>query len=109
MKLIQASRVRQYLLLLVACLVVSVTGCVTQTSKDGVTSDATERECRTTATIGSKMRRSLCLTKEDWAAIDAKEAEIAADKERDSDEFFRRSYQRSGLTTGDAMDNPNSP
>ena len=68
-----------------------------------------ERECRTTRSIGSKMRRSFCLSKEEWAMVDAQNQELDSVKQKDKDIFFRRAIQQGGLSTGDILDNPNSP
>ena len=55
------------------------------------------------------MRRSFCLSKEEWAMVDAQNQELDSEKQKDKDIFFRRAIQQGGLSTGDILDNPNSP
>ena len=87
--------------------------CVTQDSKQGNVAQMTEKakkECRSFSETGSRIqRRSICLTKEEWAIVDARQKEIDADQERDTDKFFRRSLEQSGQMSGSGLDNPNTP
>ena len=83
------------LMTLVTCLLFLSTAC-TSTRGDGVSSN---RECRTFETAASKMRRSICMSKEQWAAYDEEQGE----KEDDGSmaEFFREQMNRgsTGATT----------
>jgi hypothetical protein len=93
-------------------LVLSCCVCIAQESRDtGAVAEkaATKKECRSTRSKGTKMRRSICLTREEWAEIDAQTKQALSEQEKDKDGFFRRAIQRGGLGTGDMMDNPNSP
>ncbi len=65
------------------------------TTSDG-SEVASDRECRTFQTSGSKMRRSVCMSADEWAVVDAREAERQEDA--DLDEFFR-SQRDQGTTT----------
>lgn len=57
------------------------------------------------ATIGSKMRRSVCYSKERWAAIDASTAEQQQNGDI-TDEIFRRSLEQAAQNPGPAFDTP---
>lgn len=89
------------------------TACVTQnTREDGSVAKSdgdSERECRTYGTTGTKMKRSICRSKEEWAVVDAREQELESEQERETNSFFRRTSESSSLITGDGLDNPNAP
>jgi len=56
---------------------------------------ASDRECRAVDSGGgSRMRQSVCLSKEQWAAIDAEEAN-RRQNETDTDEYLRGQLERS--------------
>ena len=83
------------LMTLVTCLLFMSTAC-TSTRGDAISSN---RECRTFETAGSKMRRSICMSKEQWTAYDEEQGE----KKDDGSvaEFFREQMNRgsTGATT----------
>jgi len=88
----------QWLLMtLVTCLLLMSAAC-TYTGGDRISDN---RECRTFETGGSKMRRSVCMSKEQWAAYDEEQGE----KQDDGSvaEFFREQRNRgaTGATTVD--------
>ena len=72
-------------------------------------SEKSERECRTSGSKGSKIRRSVCLTKEEWATVDAREQELQTKMDRDKDAFFRKAIQQGSLNNSDALDSPGGP
>ncbi len=72
-------------------------------------SKKSDRECRTSRSVGSKIRRSQCLSKEEWALVDARQQELEKESQKNKDEYFRRTIQRSGLVRDDVLDNPNTP
>jgi len=103
-------------LLWVACCSIALLSsvCVAkEIKKDGSVAESTgkpKRECRTFATTGSKMRRSVCMSKEEWAVADARQKELDAEEERNTDTTFRKIREHSGLSiNGDGLDNPNTP
>lgn len=54
---------------------------------------ARERECRTVdSATGSRMKESICMSKTQWARIDAAEAERIA-QQNDTDAFLRQSQE----------------
>lgn len=66
---------------------------------------ASARECRTFETPGSKMRESVCRSKEQWAIVDAGNAENES-REGLVDEFFRRQGELGAQGQGPAFDTP---
>ncbi|OGT86620.1 MAG: hypothetical protein A3G96_03025 [Gammaproteobacteria bacterium RIFCSPLOWO2_12_FULL_52_10] len=87
-------------------------GATQEINKDGAEAGSIEksdRECRTSRSIGSKIRRSQCLSKEEWALVDARQQELEKESQKNKDEYFRRTIQRGGLIRDDALDNPNTP
>lgn len=114
MKTIRALYKKTFFLCVAAfSIVLLCSTCVTQDSKHGNVAqktDKSKKECRSSSETGSRIqRRSICLTKEEWAIVDARQKEIDADKERDKDKFFRRSRENSGQISGSGLDNPNTP
>ena len=86
-------------LLTVLLLASFISGCSTNPDVAG------DRECRTQETIGSKMRQSVCHSKERWAAIDAG----AAEREENTtarDEVFRTAMEQAVQNPGPAFDTP---
>ena len=87
--------VQFWLITLVTCMAFMSTAC-TYTGGDEISSN---RECRTFETAASKMRRSICMSKEQWAAYDEEQGE----KQDDGSvaEFFREQMNRgsTGATT----------
>ena len=81
--------------------------------KEGAVAESakkSKRECRTFATTGSKMRRSVCMTKEEWAVADARQKELDKEQERNMEKTFRKIRSHTGLSiNGDGLDNPNTP
>ena len=71
--------------------------------------EKSERECRTSRSKGSKIRRSICLTKEEWVTVDAREQEMQTKIDRDKDTFFRKSIQQGSLNNSDPLDSPGGP
>jgi hypothetical protein len=84
------------------CLAILLAGCATpeEPASQAVAQSGTAavRECRYSEGTGSNMRRRVCATQAEWAAYDA------AEKEQDSEEFFRRA--REGGTTAGNVDQP---
>jgi len=66
---------------------------------------ASDRECRSFAQPGTKMRESICRTPEQWAAIDVGETELAG-REDLVDDFFRRQSELGAQGQGPAFDTP---
>jgi hypothetical protein len=66
-------------------------------SKNVVTDDSQEIECRRRAVTGSRLKKKICRTKAEWAAIDNK-------RRKKSDEFLRDMSQESGVNTGEGTD-----
>ena len=79
-----------------------VTGCASTGEGDAVASD---RECRSFEQPGTKMRESICRSKEQWAVIDAGDAERDA-REGLVDDFFRRQSELGAQGQGPAFDTP---
>lgn len=90
----QHNPVRLYRLPLLTALALACTACTT-TEGDVASSG---RECRTTQSVGSKMRSSVCKSVDEWAEIDA----LASEQSADTSDFLRRAdeYNRQ---------NPSSP
>ena len=66
---------------------------------------SSDRECRTQSSAGTKMRQSVCHSKERWAAIDASTAEQQQNRDV-TDEIFRRSLEQAAQNGGPAFDTP---
>jgi hypothetical protein len=66
---------------------------------------ASERECRSFEQPGTKMRESVCRSKEQWAIVDAGNAE-RNNREELVDEFFRRQGELGAQGQGPAFDTP---
>lgn len=68
---------------------------------------ARERECRTIdSPSGSRMKESLCMSKTQWARVDAAEAERIA-SETNTEDFLRRSQEynlQNPVAPGDTYD-----
>lgn len=92
----------------VVCLtfaVLMLAGCSTPDSGDSAnaTAAAGERECRpVSGGTGSRMRQSVCMTKEEWALEDAE----AKKREDIQSEFFRRVGENAAQTQAPAFDSP---
>lgn len=84
-----------------------ITGC-SSTGEDGGEVAGSERECRSFAQPGTKMRESVCRSAEQWAIIDAGEAERAG-REGLVDEFFRRQGELGAQGQGPAFDSATGP
>lgn len=98
----------------VCSIVLLCSACVTEEIKnDGSVAenkDKSDRECRTFATTGSKMRQSICMSKEEWVVADARQKELDEERERNTNAAFRKIREHSGLSiNGDGLDNPNTP
>lgn len=91
-------------ILMVAGFALFGTAC-TSSGEDGEAVASSERECRSFSQPGTKMRESICRTKEQWAMIDAGEAERAS-REDLTDEFFRRQAELGAQGQGPAVDTP---
>ena len=78
-----------YCVALVLCLGLLGTSCATSDEDSIGELAALERECRTTQTMGSKMRQSVCMSKAAWAAVDAENAERII-REEQTAAFLRR-------------------
>lgn len=91
----------------------SAAGIAKEIKKDEPVAQSTgksKRECRTFKITGSKMQRSICMSKEEWAVADARQKELDEDQERKTNAAFRKIREHSGLSiNGDGLDNPNSP
>ena len=85
--------------LLFACLLSLLgTACASTDGDD----TASARECRGVASLGSKMKRSVCMSPEEWAAIDA----AAAEESTAQSDFFRRARESGSLGAGPEFDSP---
>lgn len=75
-----------------------LSGCTSPADNVGesATAQAEDRECRTTGSAGTKMKRSVCMSTEKWAIADAKGQE----QEDLRNEYFRR--VRESATLGSA-------
>jgi len=91
-------------ILLVAGFAVLGNAC-TSPGEDGEAVASSERECRSFSQPGTKMKESVCRTREQWAMIDAGEAERAS-REDLTDEFFRRQTELGAQGQGPAFDTP---
>lgn len=69
------------------------TACVTTEEGDDVAASGSDRECRTVATSGSKMRQSICMTRDQWARVDARQAQEAV-AESQTEDFFRQALEQ---------------
>lgn len=79
-------------------------GCSTPADTgDGTAVAASERECRpVSGGTGSRMRQSVCMTKDEWAMADAE----AKEREDIQSEFFRRVGESAAQTQAPAFDSP---
>lgn len=86
------------------CFVLVLAGCASPetTGEDG-TAQASNRECRTTGSAGTKMKRSVCMSTEEWAIADASNQE----REDLQNEYFRRA--RESATQGPAPEFATTP
>ena len=115
MKNLHMHNIRNFLFWLTSCSIILLfPACTTQeTSKQGSVAQNTDKaakECRTLETVGSRLRSSsVCMTKEEWAIIDAREKEHEETAERDKEKFFRRTMEKSGFGGAAVLDNPNTP
>ena len=92
------------------CIVLFFTGCNNSIIREGTASADSDLECRSELAKGTKVRRSLCLSEEKWAELDARADSLEDQQERDLDIFFRRATQQSGLGLGSAApETPGSP
>ena len=83
--------------------VLMLAGCNTPTSDGSSAAAADDRECRPVGGgTGSRMRQSVCMSKEEWAVEDAREQE----REDVQDEFFRRVGENTTQQQGPAFDSP---
>lgn len=78
-------------LLLAGFMLVGLSACTTN-SESASTADP-DRECRRFETLGSKMKRSECRSKEEWALIDEQTELYKASQA----EFFRRAREGGSL------------
>lgn len=108
MEMFQTVKATKSTLTMIATLCVAVlcTACVS--TEEGQSLASSDRECRTTATAGSKMRQSVCLSKKQWAVIDAREAKQKNDTSA-TDEFFRRATELSTQSPPAQFDPPTGP
>lgn len=67
-----------------------LSSCATQNSNNLADTNA-QRECRTQATHGSKLRQSICMTKKEWQRFDAQQAALLA--QQDGIKEFMRRYE----------------
>jgi len=88
--------------ILVAALAGITTGCTA--TGDEVASD---RECRALNTNrGTRMRESICMSKEEWAVVDAREA--SQQEENNTNAFLREQLERGATgTTSPTFNMPN--
>jgi hypothetical protein len=89
---------------LCACsFVVLFAGCASSANPEGEnTAQASDRECRTERSAGTKMKRSVCMSAEEWAIADARNQE----KEDLQNEYFRRVRENSTQGAGPQFDTP---
>lgn len=76
-------------------------GCATQDETASLA--PSDRECRSLASPGTKMRQSVCMSRAQWAAVDAREAE-RQNKEGQTEEFLRQQRELSTQQPGPAFD-----
>jgi len=85
--------------------VLMLVGCSTP-ADSGDSANATaagDRECRPVGgATGSRMRQSVCMTRDEWALADAE----AKEREDIQDEFFRRVGENAAQTQAPAFDSP---
>jgi hypothetical protein len=88
--------------ILVAALAGITTGCTA--TGDEVASD---RECRALNTNrGTRMRESVCMSKEEWAAVDARETDQQTENNKNA--FFKEQLERAATgTTSPTFNMPN--
>ena len=96
---------------LVVCTIAIVcSSCNNSIIREGTGAASSGKECRVDeAASGTKIKKSICMTTEEWAVVDARNAEIAKEQERLSADALRRIRTQSGLSQGSGMDNPNTP
>lgn len=80
-------------------------GC-TATGGEGEVAATSDRECRSFAQIGTKMRKSICQSKATWAVIDAQVTADELDNEKFRDEIFRRAIEQAAQGQGQAFSTP---
>ena len=79
------------LLMLTGFMLVGLSACAT--NNEAVSTANSDRECRRFDTLGSKMKRSECRSKEEWALID-EQTEL---NEVAQAEFFRKAREGGSL------------
>jgi len=78
-------------------------GCAsTDADGDGVA----DRECRSTESLGSKIRRSVCMSPEEWAVVDERNAEINAENGRLKDRILKQALEQGTQVQGRGFDTP---
>lgn len=76
--------------------------CATEEPAQQVAQTDTDRECRSTRSSGSKMRRRVCHTVAEWREIDAQ----ARDEKIVQDEFFRRARESGSMSPAPTFSSP---
>lgn len=99
MKTLRSLAIENHAGKLIFCLLPLFSACAAEGGSDLAVN---ERECRTFEAGGSKMRRSVCMTREEWAFADAQEQR----NEQAMDEFFRRALEAGSLGEGPSFDSP---
>lgn len=82
------------------CLALFCSACNNNIIREGTATADSDLECRAVLAKGTRVNRSLCLTEDKWAELDARAQTLADQQERDADVFFQRSLQKSGLGLG---------
>ena len=96
--------VKQLTLLGIMVLGLFLGGCTTTESEEGADTASSQRECRTQKTQGSKMRRSICMTTEEWAEVDRQQTQALAEQ-ANTDDVLRRTQDyntQNSVSPGDA-------
>lgn len=88
MDMFNARRNRLSALAITLLLTALAVGCSTPVDENG-NALVRDRECRTTKSMGSKMRQSVCLSTAQWAQIDAREIQRRT-QEQDKDDLLNR-------------------
>jgi hypothetical protein len=81
------------------------TGCASEETGQQIASADSERVCRTASSSGSKMRRSICRTAEEWQEIDRK----ARADQTTRDDFFRRARESGAMGTATSSSSGGGP
>ena len=85
------------------CFILLLAGCASSDNTGDSTSGvASAQECRTAGSAGTKLKRSVCMSAEEWALADAK----AQESEDLKNEYFRRVRENSTQGAGPAFSTP---